>query len=219
MIGFGDEDNHFVLELTYNYGISNYKLGNDLISITVESNKVIQNIKTNNYPSTNQNGIVTVASPDGYQFCVVESNDGKTDRISKVCLSSSNLVKSVKYWHQLLDMNVYESHEKSAIVGYNENQCKLELVDINENVNHEKAFGRIAFSCPENELKAIESRMKSENQTILTPFVSLDTPGKATVQVVILADPDGHEICFVGDQAFRQLSQIDNEADKLLNEV
>lgn len=31
--------------------------------------------------------------------------------------------------------------------------------------------------------------MKKENQNILTPLVSLDTPGKATVEVVILADP------------------------------
>jgi len=30
--------------------------------------------------------------------------------------------------------------------------------------------------------------MKDKNQTILTPLVSLDTPGKATVDVVILAD-------------------------------
>ena len=27
-------------------------------------------------------------------------------------------------------------------------------------------------------------------------------------QVVILADPDGQEICFVGDEAFRELSQV-----------
>lgn len=31
MIGFGPEDNHFVAELTYNYGIKSYKLGNDFI--------------------------------------------------------------------------------------------------------------------------------------------------------------------------------------------
>jgi len=29
MIGYGAEDNHFVLELTYNYGIGSYQLGND----------------------------------------------------------------------------------------------------------------------------------------------------------------------------------------------
>ena len=31
--------------------------------------------------------------------------------------------------------------------------------------------------------------MKKEKQKIPTPLVSLDTPGKATVEVVILADP------------------------------
>ena len=31
--------------------------------------------------------------------------------------------------------------------------------------------------------------MKEAEQTLLTPLLSLDTPGKATVQVVILADP------------------------------
>ena len=29
MVGYGPEDNHFVVELTYNYGIKEYKLGND----------------------------------------------------------------------------------------------------------------------------------------------------------------------------------------------
>lgn len=28
MIGYGAEDDHFVAELTYNYGIKSYKLGN-----------------------------------------------------------------------------------------------------------------------------------------------------------------------------------------------
>ena len=30
---------------------------------------------------------------------------------------------------------------------------------------------------------------------------------------------DGHEICFVGDEAFRELSQTDPKADHLINEV
>ena len=29
MVGYGPEDSHFVVELTYNYGIGTYKLGND----------------------------------------------------------------------------------------------------------------------------------------------------------------------------------------------
>jgi len=30
---------------------------------------------------------------------------------------------------------------------------------------------------------------------------------------------DGHEVCFVGDEAFRILSQLDTEADSLLSAV
>ena len=29
MVGYGPEDDHFVVELTYNYGIGSYRLGND----------------------------------------------------------------------------------------------------------------------------------------------------------------------------------------------
>ena len=39
------------------------------------------------------------------------------------------------------------------------------------------------------QLPEIERSMKEAEQTLLTPLLSLDTPGKATVQVVILADP------------------------------
>lgn len=30
---------------------------------------------------------------------------------------------------------------------------------------------------------------------------------------------DGHEICFVGDEAFRELSKVDPKGSKLLDEV
>lgn len=31
MIGYGPEDNHFVCELTYNYGVSQYEMGMQLM--------------------------------------------------------------------------------------------------------------------------------------------------------------------------------------------
>ena len=37
-------------------------------------------------------------------------------------------------------------------------------------------------------------------------------------QMIILIQ-DGHEICFVGDEAFRELSQVDPKADELLTKV
>lgn len=88
---------------------------------------------------------------------------------------------------------------------------------LGEAVNHAKAYGRIAFSCPYDQQPLIDEKIRGANQEILTPLISLDTPGKATVRVIILADPDGHEICFVDDEGFRQLSQVDPEGEKLLD--
>uniref|UniRef100_A0A250YBR0 Glyoxalase domain-containing protein 4-like protein n=1 Tax=Castor canadensis TaxID=51338 RepID=A0A250YBR0_CASCN len=143
------------------------------------------------------------------------------DPVFKVTLAVSDLQKSLNYWSNLLGMKIYEHDEKKqrALLGYADNQCKLELQGIKGTVDHAAAFGRIAFSCPQKELPDLEDLMKREKQQILTPLVSLDTPGKATVQVVILADPDGHEICFVGDEAFRELSKMDPEGSKLLDDA
>uniref|UniRef100_A0A2K6T938 Glyoxalase domain containing 4 n=1 Tax=Saimiri boliviensis boliviensis TaxID=39432 RepID=A0A2K6T938_SAIBB len=176
MVGFGPEDDHFVAELTYNYGIGDYKL----------------------------------------DFWL-----GVGDPIVKVTLAVSDLQKSLNYWCNLLGMKIYEKDEEKqrALLGYADNQCKLELQGVKGVVDHAAAFGRIAFSCPQKELPGLEDLMKREKQKILTPLVSLDTPGKATVQVVILADPDGHEICFVGDEAFRELSKMDPEGSRLLDDA
>jgi len=116
-------------------------------------------------------------------------------------------------------MNVMSRNDNMATLCYHADQAKLELVQIVKPVDRAEAFGRIAFSCPRTELPTIEQAVKEAGHTILTPLVSLDTPGKATVEVVILADPDGHEICFVGDEAFRELSQMDPTADKLITKV
>lgn len=56
-------------------------------------------------------------------------------------------------------------------------------------MEHAKAYGRIAFSCPFEEQPKIDEKIRAKNHAILTPLISLDTPGKATVQVIILADP------------------------------
>ena len=35
MIGYGPEDSNFVLEITYNYPVDKYRLGNDILGITI----------------------------------------------------------------------------------------------------------------------------------------------------------------------------------------
>ena len=45
MVGYGPEDTHFVMELTYNYNIGGYKLGNDLQGIIIQSTEAIERAK------------------------------------------------------------------------------------------------------------------------------------------------------------------------------
>ncbi|XP_069134874.1 glyoxalase domain-containing protein 4-like [Argopecten irradians] len=217
MVGYGPEDNHFVVELTYNYGIGTYRLGTDFRGINISSKEAFKNLSNCGYAVSVDGGRQEVKSPDGYSF-TVEDTDSQGDPVQSVCLGCSDLSKSVDFWTQLCGMKVYKQENKLALLGFDDTQCKLELQDIGTSVDHATAYGRIAFSCPRTELPDIEKKMKDAGQTILTPLISLDTPGKATVEVVIVADPDGHEICFVGDEAFRELSQVDDKADELLDQ-
>lgn len=100
-------------------------------------------------------------------------------------------------------------------------QTDLRLVSTNGTpVDHATAFGRIAFSIPTKDLPNLESKVKDASLgTVKTPLVVLETPDKADVQVVILEDPDNHEICFVGEEGFADLSQVDPKGDQLLEEA
>ncbi|KAK2704163.1 glyoxalase domain-containing protein 4-like [Artemia franciscana] len=220
MVGFGPEDDHFVMELTYNYGISTYKMGNDFIGITIRSKECLERAAANDWPILTSDSKKYLECPGGYKFFIEEEPQPRdSDPVVKIALASSNVDRSLKFWNELLQMKIYEKKDNMALLGFADNQAKLCLIDIGGPVDHAKAFGRIAFSCPAKDLPAIQAKMDETGNTVLTRLVSLDTPGKATVQVVILADPDGHEICFVGDEAFRELSKVDPKGDALLTEA
>jgi len=218
MVGYGPEDNHFVVELTYNYGIGTYKLGTDFRGITIHSSSILANAAKHSWPIHTEDNLSYVEAPGGYRF-YVQDVAVNGDPVKKVSLASSNLERSIDFWTNKCGMKLNSQSMTTAVLGCNDDHCKLELVDIGAPVDHATAFGRIAFSCHEAELESIEKCMKDAGETILTPLVRLDTPGKATVSVVIVADPDGHEICFVGDEAFRELSQVDPDADSLLDQA
>ncbi|CAH2241249.1 glyoxalase domain-containing protein 4 [Pararge aegeria] len=214
MIGYGPEDTHFVVELTYNYGITHYEQGNDFLGLTIQSSESLKRAAAMNWPIKEQNGMKYVEAPGGYKFYLIDKPQPvDKDPVVKVSLASSNLARSIAYWNGLLTLKIFEKTDKSVLLGFSDDQAKLELVDIGEQVNRAKAYGRIAFSCPFDQQPIIDKKIQESKEKILTPLISLDTPGKATVRVIILADPDNHEICFVDDESFRQLSQVDPASD------
>jgi len=106
-----------------------------------------------------------------------------------VTLASSNLEKTKYFWSELLGLSIVNSTSKTAEFSFSGNQASLEFQEIEGEIDHAEAYGRIAFAIPTNELAPLQALMEDKKQTILKKSVSLDTPGKATVSVVILADP------------------------------
>lgn len=216
MIGYGPEANHFVIELTYNYGVQQYDLGNDLQGITIQSNVVVEKAKELAYPVEESGGRHILTAPDGYRFFIEKAVDegGDSDPVKEVTLSSSNLDVTVQYWQDTLGMKLVTRDETSATLSYQpEKGFKLKFLKLDGPLNRAKAYGRIAFAVPWHAQPAIDEKIKSVKGTILTPLITLDTPGKATVRVIILGDPDGHEICFVDEEGFSKLSQVDEASN------
>ena len=159
--------------------------------------------------------------PNGYAFILTPLTATiQKNSIVEVSLFVTNLNVSIDYWSNVLQGKVASTSNENVAISFDETEFKLNLTKSTDNViNHAKAYGRIAFSCPTEQLKPLQALIEEKNLTILTKFISLSTPGKADVCVVILADPDGHEICFVGDEGFRDLSRVDPAATSLLDEA
>jgi len=201
-------------------GVRNYELGNDFNYLLIKSNEVIENIKTKNYNHTvRPDGSYEILDPNGYKF-VIMPNDKDSSVVIGVSLFCSNIENSVNYWSNVLKSKLEPNQtETNASFSFDQSQFRLNLVLSAEKINHAQAFGRIAFSCPTDQLQPLQAEMDKLKLTILTRFIELKTPGKADVCVVILADPDGHEICWVGDEGFRELSRFDPQARGLLDQA
>ena len=214
MIGYGIEDSNFVLELTYNYGIDKYELGNDFLGLHIESNEVFASVQDDK----RADGSKVLESPDGYKFQVEDKSAPSAGPVAGITLASTNIQRSVDFWNKILGLTIFEQSESMAKLGFDESQAFIKFVHQSE-IDHAKAYGRVAFSVPISELADAEKLARENGYTILTPFVTLKTDGKADVSVVIFGDPDGYEICFVGDEGFRELSQFDPDGSKLLDQA
>lgn len=77
MVGYGPEDNHFVVELTYNYTVNGYKIGNDFHGITIKSKETIERAKKLDWPMKEENELFLLESPDGYKFYIINEDQPK----------------------------------------------------------------------------------------------------------------------------------------------
>eukprot|EP00596_Hydrurales_sp_CCMP1899_P007001 CAMPEP_0119034434 /NCGR_PEP_ID=MMETSP1177-20130426/1415_1 /TAXON_ID=2985 /ORGANISM="Ochromonas sp, Strain CCMP1899" /LENGTH=384 /DNA_ID=CAMNT_0006991859 /DNA_START=284 /DNA_END=1438 /DNA_ORIENTATION=- len=231
MVGYGRESDNFVLELTYNYGINSYKHGDDMQYISVSNPAILVRAAALGYEVKGD----TVTGPDGYLFKIIPRTSGQVEQFTAVCLKVSSLEKSQQYYTDVLQMkqvvsaggeivsnggiDVYKQQELQCMVTYEvqdtsslQTQTMLILIEGSEDgnggtggpIDHGLSGGRIAFGC--GSVDEVYKRVTGAGEVVITPPLSLPTPGKADVVVTILSDPDGYEICFVEDKAFYDLA-------------
>ncbi|EFN57800.1 hypothetical protein CHLNCDRAFT_20875 [Chlorella variabilis] len=219
MMGYAAEDTSFVLELAYNYGVSFYKHGNDFGFLKVRNRVAYASLEEQGLGQEVEFNVREVASPDGHTFRVLNEDPTDVGCLSSLCLAVTDIDKSIAFWADVLGMLEIDKGDDFVVLSSGVDQATLRLVQLPAGtpVDHGTGGGRVAYSFPAADLKPLQ--VLARGYTVLTPLVSLDTPGKATVQVVILADPDGHEVCFVGDEAFRELSRVDDNAPQLLTQA
>lgn len=66
--------------------------------------------------------------------------------MEKVTLSSSNLERTIAYWKDILGLKIFDQKDKSVLMGYSEDQAKLEFEDIGESM-HTQYFNYFILLC------------------------------------------------------------------------
>lgn len=223
MVGYGDEHSFFLLELNFNYDVQGYVYGNDFSSITIRNRQAVANARQfldsifidRNDPNETS---MTVRSPDGHRFILIDEDvPVGDDPIQCLSLNVFNLKRSIDYYCRILKMKINENQSKEnhvrlfyglrpnptskgskaqTKVGFlADHQCQLELIELNHAIEHGTGYGRKAFSCPTSDIDLIKTSVENEGfQILIQPVLLgglLDTNKE---KVVILADPDGHEV-------------------------
>ncbi|XP_020217118.1 probable lactoylglutathione lyase, chloroplastic [Cajanus cajan] len=218
-LGYGPEDAHFVIELTYNYGIDKYDIGDGFghFGLAVDDiSRIVELVRAKGGKITREpslvkggNSIVAfIEDPDGYQFELLERTPSP-EPLCKVMLRVGNLDRSIKFYEKAFGMELLrtqddpESKNTIAILGYGpeEKNAVLELT-YNYGVTHyEKgdAYAQIAIGT-NDVYKTAEAIKLAGGRVTREPGPA---PGVRT-KITSCVDPDGWKTVFADNVDFRR---------------
>ncbi|XP_031262329.1 lactoylglutathione lyase GLX1-like [Pistacia vera] len=133
-LGFGPEESNFVVELTYNYGVSSYDIGAGFGHFGIATQdvyKMVEDIRAKGGTITREPGpvkggtthIAFIKDPDGYIFELIQR--GPTpEPFCQVMLRVGDLDRSIKFYEKALGMKLLRTVDKPeykytlAMIGY-----------------------------------------------------------------------------------------------------
>ncbi|XP_073000489.1 probable lactoylglutathione lyase, chloroplastic [Typha latifolia] len=216
-LGYGPEDSHFVVELTYNYGIDKYDIGTAFghFGIAVEDvAKTVELVKAKGGKVTREPGpvkggktvIAFVEDPDGYKFELLER--GPTpEPLCQVMLRVGDLDRSIGFYEKAYGMELLRKRDNPeykytiAMMGYGP-EDKSAVLELTYNYgvkeyNKGNAYAQIAIGT-DDVYKTAEAIKLHGGQVTREPG---PLPGINT-KITACLDPDGWKTVFVDNIDF-----------------
>lgn len=215
-LGYGPENTHFVVELTYNYGVDKYNLGTALghFAISVEDvYKAVKDIKSKGGKVTREAGplegtdfvIASVEDPDGYKFVLIQRNP-YPDPFHLLMLNVGDLKRSINFYEKAFGLKLIHTHDVPekftlAKLGYGpeDKTAVLELMYKYGVSEYDKgnAYGQLAVGTDDvyktaDLLRAFGGKITREPGPL---------PGINT-KITAVLDPDGWKTVFVDNVDF-----------------
>ncbi|XP_047321567.1 lactoylglutathione lyase GLX1-like [Impatiens glandulifera] len=219
-LGFGSEESHFVVELTYNYGVDKYDIGTGFGHFAISSPdvyKLVEDIKAKGGTITREPGpvkggtsiIAFVKDPDGYIFELIQRSS--PEPLCQVMLRVGDLERSIKFYEKALGMRVVKKVDRPeqkysiAMLGYAEEHetTVLELTYNYGVTEYTKgnAYAQVAIGTDDVYKSAeVVSKITEELGGKITrepgPIPGLNT------KITSFLDPDGWKTVLVDNEDF-----------------
>ncbi|XP_058094918.1 lactoylglutathione lyase GLX1 [Magnolia sinica] len=220
-LGFGPEESHFVVELTYNYGVESYDIGTGFGHFAIASQdvyKLVEDIRAKGGKITREPGpvkggktvIAFVQDPDGYIFELIQR--GPTpEPLCQVMLRVGDLDRSIKFYEKALGMKLLRKSDNAAykytiaMMGYAD-EYETTVVELTYNYGVTEytkgnAYAQIAISTEDvyksaEMVNAVTQELGGKITREPGPIPGINT------KITSFLDPDGWKVVLVDHSDF-----------------
>lgn len=216
-LGFGPEDTNFAVELTYNYGVDSYDLGEGFGHFGVvvpDVYKAVEKIKADGGKVTRDAGpvkggnthIAFVEDPTGYKWELIQ-RAATPEPLCQVMLRVGDLERSIKWYTEVLGMKLLRTRENPeykytlAFVGYGDEETGT-VIELTYNWGKTEytkgnAYAQVALATKDvyktgEQIKAAGGKLTREPGPV----------GGIGTKILATTDPDGWKYVFVDYEDF-----------------
>ncbi|BBN09879.1 uncharacterized protein MPTK1_4g23460 [Marchantia polymorpha subsp. ruderalis] len=216
-LGYGPEDSHFVVELTYNYGVFSYDIGTGFghFGLAVEDvQKVCDLVKAKGGVVSREPGpvkggksvIAFVDDPDGYKFELIQ-RPATPEPFCQVMLRVGDMDRAIAFYEKAFGMELLRKRDVPeykytiAMMGYGpeDKNCVLELTYNYGVTEYTKGTGYAQIAIGTDDVyKTAEAIRHFGGKIVREPGA---IPGINT-KITSITDPDGWKSVFVDNEDF-----------------